>query len=73
MTFAASLILLALGAILSFAVRDVINGVDLYVVGLILMAAGGVGFIVALFQEAAWGQRARQSRGVDERYDPHYR
>lgn len=73
MTFATSLILIAVGAILSFAIRDVISGVDLYVIGLILMAAGAIGFLVALLQEATWSQRFRRTGAPDERYDPRYR
>lgn len=47
MGIGSSIFLLALGAILAFAVTDAINGVDLTVVGYILMAAGAIG--VALF------------------------
>jgi hypothetical protein len=43
-----SIFLIAVGAILSFAVSDAINGVNLVVVGYILMAAGVVGLIMAL-------------------------
>lgn len=48
--------LLALGAILSFAVADRISGVDLTVVGYILMGAGAVGLVLALVMNQ---QRAR--------------
>lgn len=44
-----SIFLIALGAILRYAVSDVISGVDLAVVGLILMIAGVIGLIVSLF------------------------
>lgn len=43
-----SIFLLAVGAILSFAVRDNINDIDLIVVGYILMAAGALGIILSL-------------------------
>jgi hypothetical protein len=43
-----SIVLLALGAILSFAVQDSISGVDLVVVGYILMAAGALGIVLSL-------------------------
>ncbi|MDQ3155492.1 MAG: DUF6458 family protein [Actinomycetota bacterium] len=52
-----SVFLLALGAILAFAVQDAIQGVDLVAVGYILMAAGAIG-IVASF--AINGQRQRR-------------
>lgn len=48
MTIGGSIVLLALGAILSFAVQDSINGVDLVVVGYILMAAGALGVVLSL-------------------------
>ena len=43
-----SLFLLALGAILSFAVQDSINGVDLVTTGYILMAVGVLGIVLSL-------------------------
>lgn len=52
-----SVLLIALGAILAFAVQDAISGVDLVAVGYILMIAGAIG-IVASF--AINGQRQRR-------------
>ena len=43
-----SIFLLALGAILAFAVTDAISGVDLTAVGYILMAAGALGLVVSM-------------------------
>ncbi len=43
MGIGASVFLLAIGAILAFAVTDAINGVDLTAVGYILMVAGALG------------------------------
>lgn len=43
-----SIFLLAIGAILAFAVTDAINGVDLTMVGYILMAAGALGIVLSL-------------------------
>ena len=49
MTIGASLVLFAVGAILRFAVTDRHSGgVNLSVVGVILMIVGVVGFLVAL-------------------------
>jgi hypothetical protein len=48
MYFGGSIALLAIGAILSFAVRDNINEIDLVAVGYILMAAGALGIILSL-------------------------
>ena len=43
-----SLFLIAVGAILKFAVTDSISGVDLTTVGLILMIVGIVGLVISL-------------------------
>jgi phosphate starvation-inducible membrane PsiE len=44
-----SLFLLAVGAILKFAVTDSIAGVELATVGVILMAVGILGLLISLF------------------------
>ena len=54
MYFGGSIALIAIGAILSFAVRDNINEIDLVVVGYILMAAGLIGIVLSF---VAQGQR----------------
>jgi hypothetical protein len=49
MTIGGSLLLIAVGAILKYAVTFNVSGVDIHVVGVILMLAGGVGLILGLF------------------------
>jgi hypothetical protein len=44
-----SIFLLALGAILAFALDFTIVGVDISIVGWILMAAGAIGLILTMF------------------------
>jgi hypothetical protein len=65
-----SLFLIAIGAILRYAVTDSISGVDLTTVGLILMIVGVVGLLLSLFMMLA----PRRSETVvrrDDRYaDP---
>ena len=56
MYFGGSIALIAIGAILSFAVQDRISGVDLVVVGYICMAAGALGILLSL---VANGRRDR--------------
>ena len=56
MYFGGSIALIAIGAILSFAVQDRISGVDLVVVGYICMAAGALGIVLSL---VANGRRDR--------------
>ena len=49
MRIGGSLFLIALGAILKFAVTDSVNGIDLGAVGVILMIVGAVGLVLSLF------------------------
>jgi hypothetical protein len=51
-----SIFLLAVGAILTFAVETEVGGIDLDTVGIILMVVGGVGLLVTLL---IWGPRDR--------------
>jgi tellurite resistance protein TehA-like permease len=44
-----SLLLIAVGAILRFAVTDSISGVQLTTVGLILIIVGALGLVISLF------------------------
>ncbi len=52
MTIGASIFLIAVGAILKFAVTATVANVDLQVVGVILMIAGGIGLLIGLFMQA---------------------
>lgn len=56
-----SIFLLALGAILTFAVEASISGLDIQVVGVILMAAGLIGLVLFL---AVFGPRNRTGTTV---------
>jgi len=58
-----SLFLLAVGAILKFAVEITLAGIDLEVVGVILMVIGGLGLLLSLFMM----NRSRTTR-VERRY-----
>ena len=49
MTIGGSIFLVAVGAILRYAVTDSISGVNLATIGLILMIAGIVGLLISLF------------------------
>ena len=49
MTIGTSLFLIAVGAILRFAIDDSIEGIDLSTVGLILIIVGVLGLILGLF------------------------
>jgi Na+/melibiose symporter-like transporter len=49
MTIGTSLFLLAVGAILKFAIEDSVSGVDLGTIGVILMIVGIIGLILSFF------------------------
>lgn len=62
-----SVFLLAVGGVLAFAVSDRVSGVDLSVVGWVLMGAGAIGLAVALIFA---NQRSRTTHtSVHERRD----
>lgn len=69
MTIGSSIFLIAVGAILRYAVTDSISGIDLEVVGLILMIAGVVGLAIGLFMMTAARDRDRD-RPRDDYRDP---
>jgi len=48
MRIGASLFLIACGAILTFAVTKEVNGIDLSVIGVILMIVGAAGLLITL-------------------------
>jgi membrane protein implicated in regulation of membrane protease activity len=49
MTIGASIFLIAVGAILAFAVEASVGGFSIQTAGVILMVAGAVGLVIALF------------------------
>ena len=68
-----SIFLIAVGAILKFAVTDAISGVELATVGVILMVVGAIGLLISLFMLSQ--ARARGAvvtdRVVERRPDPY--
>lgn len=60
MSIGVSLFLIALGAILRWAVTDHISGVDLTTVGLILLIVGVIGLVLSLIMYMS----ATRSRGA---------
>jgi hypothetical protein len=59
MTIGSSVFLIALGAILRYAVTLTVAGVNVQMVGLILMIAGAIGLVVGLFMFAQATSRRR--------------
>ena len=58
MTSGISLFLIAVGAILYFAVNASVSGLEIDTIGLILMVVGGIGFLWSMF--ALHGARNRE-------------
>jgi hypothetical protein len=59
-----SILLIAVGAILTWAVSAEVNGVDITAVGVILMIVGAVGLVVSMIFWSSWGGfGARDSGG----------
>jgi hypothetical protein len=50
-----SLVLIAAGAILAWAVKAEVSGLDIQVIGVILMIVGIVGFLLSMLFWSSWG------------------
>ena len=50
-----SILLIAAGAILAWAVDAEVSGIDLQVAGIILVIVGAIGFIASLVFWSSWG------------------
>ena len=55
MGLSVSLVLIAVGAILTWAVNATTSGIDLNVVGVILMIVGAAGLVLSLIFWSSWG------------------
>ena len=71
MTIGTSLLLIAVGAVLKYAVTAHVSGVDIQTVGVILMLVGILGLILSLLYTFVWSDRARNrnQRVVEREYD----
>ena len=65
MGIAVSLILIAVGAILTWAVNADVEGIDITVVGVILMIVGLIGFILTLLFWSEWSPYRRRASYVE--------
>jgi phosphate/sulfate permease len=71
MTIGASIFLIAVGAILMYAVNASVSGIEIQTIGLILMIAGVVGLLISLFlltqsrREVVYDDRDRVARDRD--------
>lgn len=70
-----SLILIAAGAILTWAVNATVSGLNIHTVGVILMVVGAVGLLISLVFWSSWGAGAparRRTTTVDDVPPPGY-
>jgi hypothetical protein len=61
-----SIFLIAVGAVLAFAVEAEVSGLDIQVVGWILLAVGAAGILLSLLFWSSWGGWGRREV-VEER------
>jgi hypothetical protein len=61
MTFAGSILLIVVGAILRFDTDAHTKGFNLHTAGLILMIVGAIGLLVAIYLWSVWSRRSRES------------
>ena len=69
-TIGTSLVLIAIGAILKYAVTADISGIDIQTVGVILMLIGILGLILSLLYTFMWSEGAQRRRQVDRYEEP---
>ncbi len=60
-----SIFLIALGAILAFAVNFTVSGLELSTIGVILMVVGAIGLVASLL---VWGPGSRRGTIVEDSY-----
>ena len=74
MPLGTSIFLIAVGAILRYAVTATVSGIDLTTVGLILMIVGIAGVVLSLLYTFAWsGRRGALERDRVIEREPIYR
>jgi hypothetical protein len=72
MTIGSAIVLIAIGAILKWAITAHISGIDLQTAGTVLLVIGILGLILAIAYTFSWSRgRTRDVRMADER-DPRY-
>jgi membrane protein implicated in regulation of membrane protease activity len=72
MSIGSSVSLIAVGAILRYAVTATVSGVSIQTIGLILMLAGILGLVLSLLYLFAWRPRRARGERIVERppYEP---
>ncbi len=60
-----SIILIAAGAILTWAVNASVSGLELQTIGVILMVVGAIGLLMSMIFWSSWGGFGGRDRGDD--------
>lgn len=68
-----SIFLIAVGAVLRFAVTVTTHGFNIHTIGLILIIVGIVGLVISLLWMTVWADRNRRVAVVQRREPPVYR
>jgi Zn-dependent protease with chaperone function len=72
MTIGSSILLIAIGAILKYAVTAHVSGINIQTAGTVLLILGIVGLVLSVIYTFFWSrQRTSEVRARDER-DPRY-
>lgn len=73
MSTGVSITLLAVGAILTFALERPVEGLNIDAVGIILMIAGAIGLVMSALFWSNWGMAGRERRRttVVDHQDPY--
>jgi hypothetical protein len=64
MSLGVSIFLIAVGAVLAFAVTTTVSGIEIATVGWILMSIGGLGLVLSLLFWSSFSPYGRGRRGV---------
>ena len=68
-----SIFLIALGAVLKFAVTATVAGIDIQTAGLILMVVGLIGLVLSILEMMVWSDRRRRAGDADVVEERRYR
>ena len=68
MQIGTSILLIAVGAVLKFAVSASVSGVSLATIGVILMVVGVIGLLISVLMMTMWADRAGRGGGVRDTY-----
>ena len=61
-----SIFLIAVGAILKFAVNADVSGIEISTVGVILMIVGAIGLLISLLYMTMWADRRRGTVAAEQ-------